>query len=280
MSMSGPLTGRLHWLMPLPAVLLFSLFFVLPLLQGIGLSLTDWNGFSPARFIGLDNFVQFLGDDRARTDVGNTVLFALGSAPLLIVLGLALALLVDGNRPWQKVARVVLYLPAVISPLVMGYIWYFLLQPGRGFFHLGDWFGSGWAVAVLVGVNVWQYAGMTMVVFAAGLQGIPGELYESASLDGADAWVKFRRITLPLLRPVMTVNVVTNIIGSLAVFDVVVALTDGGPGYASESLSLFILRMVYGNSTGYSTAVALVLFLLTLVPVAIYLRLIARKEAR
>jgi raffinose/stachyose/melibiose transport system permease protein len=130
----------------------------------------------------------------------------------------------------------------------------------------------------LILVNVWQYAGMTMVVFAAGLQGIPGELYESAALDGADAWVRFRRITLPLLQPVMTVNVVTNIIGSLAVFDVVVALTDGGPGYASESLSLFILRMVYGNSTGYSTAVALVLFLLTLVPVAVYLKLIARKE--
>lgn len=273
-------TGQLHWLMPLPAVVLFSLFFIAPLIQGVGLSLTDWNGFSPARFIGLDNFAQFLTDDRARADVGNTIAFALGSAPLLILLGLALALLVDGNRGWQRIARVVLYLPAVISPLVMGYIWYFILQPGRGFFHLADWYSSGWALVVLVLVNVWQYAGMTMVVFSAGLQGIPAELYESASLDGAGGWTQFRRITLPLLRPVMAVNVVTNIIGSLAVFDVVVALTDGGPGYSTESLSLFIMRMVYGNSTGYSTAVALVLFLITLVPVAVYLGLLARKESR
>jgi raffinose/stachyose/melibiose transport system permease protein len=270
--------GRLHWWMPFPAVVLFTLFFVAPLFQGFGLALTDWNGFSPAHFIGLDNFVRFWADERARTDVVNTVLFALGSAPLLILLGLSLALLVDGERPAQRVARVVLYLPAVISPLVMGYIWYFLLQPGRGFFHLGDWYTSGWAVAVLIAVNVWQYAGMTMVVFSAGLQSIPGDLYESAALDGADAWQKFRSITLPLLQPVMAVNVVTNIIGSLAVFDIVVSLTDGGPGYASESLSLFILRMVYGNSTGYSSAVALVLFLITLVPVALYLRLLAPKD--
>lgn len=273
------LSGHLHWLMPVPAVLLFALFFVLPLLQGIGLSLTDWDGFSPAQFIGWDNFTRFLGDERAKTDVGNTVAFALGSAPLLIVLGLAFALLVDGDRRWQKVARVVLYLPAVISPLVMGYIWYFLLQPGRGLLQLGDWYTTGWALGVLILVNVWQYAGMTMVVFAAGLQAIPGELYESAALDGAGGWIRFRRITLPLLRPVMAVNVVTNIIGSLAVFDVIVALTEGGPGYATESLSLFILRMVYGSSTGYSTAVALVLFLLTLVPVVLYLRLLA-KESR
>lgn len=278
--MSKPisLTGQLHWLMPVPAVLLFTLFFVVPLLQGIGLSLTDWNGFSPAQFVGLDNFARFLGDDRARSDVGNTVFFALGSAPLLIVAGLALALLVDGSARWKKVVRVVFYLPAVISPLVMGYIWYFLLQPGRGLLHLGDWYTTGWALVVLILVNVWQYAGMTMVVFAAGLQAIPGELYESAGLDGAGPWIQFHRITLPLLQPVMAVNVVTNIIGSLAVFDVVVALTDGGPGYATESLSLFILRMVYGNSTGYSTAVALVLFLITLVPVVTYLRLSSNKE--
>lgn len=278
MSYRTTLAGRLHWLMPLPAVLLFALFFVFPLLQGVGLSLTNWNGFSPARFIGLDNFARFLADDRAKTDVVNTVLFALGSAPLLILAGLGLALLVDGTTAFAKTARVVLYLPAVISPLVMGYIWYFLLQPGRGFLHLGDWYTSGGALVVLILVNVWQYAGMTMVIFSAGLQGIPGELYESAGLDGADAWQKFRRITLPLLQPVMAVNVVTNIIGSLAVFDIVVSLTDGGPGYATESLSLFILRMVYGNSTGYSTAVALVLFLLTLAPVAAYLKLLSRRE--
>lgn len=280
----------LHTFMAVPAFLLFALFFVYPLIQGIGMSLTDWDGISQANFIGLKNFTDFFQDERAVGDIRNTLLFALGSAPLLNIVGLCYALLMNGKFKGKSIARAIIYLPAVISPLIMGYIWYLLLQPGRGFvFHaleligksswLGNWLGDFTAsMIVLVLVNVWQYAGMTMVVYLAGLQSIPGELYESAKMDGAGSWNSFRYITLPMLLPSIRINVVTNIIGSLSVFDIIMALTDGGPGYATESLSVYIMRMCYGSKTGYSTAVAIIMFFIILIPVIISMRLTRGKE--
>ena len=269
----------LHTFMAVPAFLLFTLFFIYPLVQGVGMSLTDWDGLGHAKFIGLQNFFDFFKDERAISDIRNTVLFALGSAPLLNIIGLAFALLMNGKFKGKGIARAIIYLPAVISPLIMGYIWYLLLQPDRGFvFHAltligkSTWFGN-WldnytaAMIVLVLVNVWQYAGMTMVIYLAGLQSIPEELYESAKMDGAGYWSSFHYVTLPMLLPSIRINVVTNIIGSLAVFDIVMALTDGGPGYATETLSIYIMRMCYGSKTGYSTAVALIMFLIILIPV-------------
>ncbi len=280
----------LHTFMAVPAFLLFALFFLYPFIQGVGMSLTDWDGISKANFIGLKNFADFFQDERAVGDIRNTLLFALGSAPLLNIIGLGYALLMNGKFKGKGIARVIIYLPAVISPLIMGYIWYLLLQPGRGFvFHaleligksswLGNWLGDFTAsMIVLVLVNVWQYAGMTMVVYLAGLQSIPEELYESAKMDGADSWNSFRCITIPMLLPSIRINVVTNIIGSLSVFDIIMALTDGGPGYATESLSVYIMRMCYGSKTGYSTAVAIIMFFIILIPVIISMRLTKEKE--
>lgn len=280
----------LHTFMAVPAFLLFALFFLYPLSQGIWMSLTDWDGISRANFIGLQNFFDFFRDDRAIADIKNTLLFALGSAPLLNIVGLGYALLMNGKFKGKGAARVMIYLPAIISPLIMGYIWYMLLQPGRGFvFHaleligksslLGNWLGDYTAcMVVLILVNVWQYAGMTMVIYLAGLQSIPEELYESAKMDGAGFWNSFRYVTMPMLLPSIRINVVTNIIGSLAVFDIVMALTDGGPGYSTETLSIYIMRMCYGSKTGYSTAVAIIMFFIILIPVMISMRLTREKE--
>lgn len=282
--------SRLHLFMAVPALVLFGVFFLYPLSKGIGMSLTDWDGMSPAHFVGIQNFIDFFHDKRAVHDILNTVLFAAGSAPLLILFGLTYALILDGNFRGKGVARAIVYLPAVISPLIMGYIWYFLLQPGRGYFYefaqrLGTTFFLGnWmldykaAIAVLVAVNVWQYVGMTMVVFLAGLQSIPQDIYEMSQIDGAGYMKRLTHITLPLLMPSIKINVVTNIIGSLSVFDIIMAMTEGGPGYATESLSIYIMRMCYGAKTGYSTAVALILFFIILVPVVLYMRLSRAKE--
>jgi len=284
------IAGRLHRAMAWPALILYAVFFLLPLAQGIGLSLTDWNGITKPNFIGLKNFVDFFQDDRAKRDVLNTVLFAAASAPLLNLFGLAYALLLDRPFPGRSAVRAIVYMPAVISPLIMGYIWYFLLQPGRGFLHqVGERFGIGFLQAdwlgnptttiwVIVLVNVWQYVGMTMIIYLAGLQAIPGELLEAARIDGAGWWSSLVRVTIPLLTPAININVVTNIIGSLAVFDIVVALTDGGPGYATETLSLYIMRMLYGSYTGYATAVAILLFLIILLPVSVYLLLMRKRQ--
>lgn len=283
---------RICWtqFMSLPAFLLFGIFFVYPLFQGIGMSLTDWDGMGEANFVGLRNFIMFFSDERAIQDIKTTLIFAIGSAVLLNLVGLGYALLMNSRFRGQSIARVIIYLPAIISPLIMGYIWYFLLQPGRGFLHyafeqlglpdlIGNWMSSyHTALLVLVLVNVWQFAGMTMIIYLAGLQSIPAELTEAARIDGATSWQCFRRVTLPLLMPAIRINVVTNIIGSLSVFDVIMSLTEGGPGYSTESLSIYIMRMCYGSRTGYSTAVALVLFFIILIPVLISMRLTRVKD--
>ena len=276
--------------MAVPAFLLYSIFFIYPLIKGIGMSFTDWDGISAPTFIGLKNFVDFFKDTRALSDIKTTVLFALGSAPLLNIVGLAYALLMNTDFKGKSIARMCIYMPAVISPLIMGYIWYLLLQPGRGFLYhcfskagypevFGNWMGSyETTIIVLILVNVWQYAGMTMVIYLAGLQGIPKELYEAAKIDGANGINCFRYITIPLLGPSIRINVITNIIGSLSVFDIVMSLTGGGPGYQTETLSIYIMRMCYGSRTGYSTAVAMIMFVIILIPVAIYLWLTKSQE--
>jgi raffinose/stachyose/melibiose transport system permease protein len=281
---------NLHKFMAVPAILLYSVFFIYPLTQGIGISMTDSNGITESNFVGLQNFIDFFGDDRAKTDLYNTIYFALGSAPLLNIFGLIYALILDQSFKGKGFVRAVVYLPAVISPLIMGYIWYFILQPGRGFLHHtlenlqlgflnGNWLGDPTsALNMLVLVNVWQFVGMTMIIYLAGLQSIPEELYEAGKMDGAGYFARLRYVTIPMLYPSIKINVVTNIIGSLAVFDVIMALTEGGPGYSTESLSIYIMRMLYGSFTGYSTAVAIILFIIIIIPVFLFLRLTRSKE--
>ena len=283
---------RINWaqFLSLPALILFGVFFVYPLLKGIGMSMTNWDGMGEAKFVGLKNFVDFFSDERAMHDIKTTLIFAIGSAVLLNLVGLGYAFLMNSKFRGKSIARVIIYLPAIISPLIMGYIWYFLLQPGRGFLYhafsqlglpdpIGNWMSSyPSALAVLVLVNVWQFAGMTMIIYLAGLQSISGDVLEAALIDGASPWQRFAHVTLPLLMPAIRINVVTNIIGSLSVFDVIMSLTEGGPGYSTESLSIYIMRMCYGSRTGYSTAVAMILFLIILIPVLISMRLTRAKD--
>lgn len=280
----------LHYFMAVPAFILYAFFFLYPLTKGLGMSLTDWNGYGTAEFVGLKNFIDFFHDARALSDIKTTILFALGSAPLLNIVGLLYALLMNSKMKGKSVATACIYMPAIISPLIMGYIWYLLLQPGRGvlfniFNQLGhpEWFGN-WmgsytsCMIVLILVNVWQYAGMTMIIYLAGLLNISKDLYDAAKIDGASNIQCFRYITLPLLIPSIRINVITNIIGSLSVFDIVMSLTGGGPGYQTETLSIYIMRMCYGSKTGYSTAVAIIMFVIVLIPVAVSMWLTRNKE--
>lgn len=290
MKLISKIESKLHLFMILPAFLLFFTFFIYPLLKGVGLSMTDYDGITKANFIGLKNFFDFFKDRRAITDIWNTMLFAIGSAPLLNIFGFGYALLLDKNFKGKSIVRTIIYLPAVISPLIMGYIWYFILQPQRGFLfnlvaglHLGalnfNWLGNRYmALWVIVIVNVWQFVGMTMIIYLAGLQAIPEEMHEAGKIDGANYLQDLRYITLPMMIQPIKINIITNIIGSLSVFEIVMALTDGGPGYSTETLSIYIMRMCYGSFTGYSTAVALLLFLMILIPVYIAFKLLKAKE--
>lgn len=273
-----------------PAILLFSIFFLFPLTQSIWLSLTDWNGFSTPYFIGIENFISFFSDKRAIADVRHTLQYGLITPVFLNLFGLLYALLLDQKLRCKSAARVIVCLPAIVSPLMIGYIWLLVLRPDGGALRdIMNWLGMGglfkvWlsnprtAMWTIIVINVWQNLGSVMIIYLAGMQSIPQELGEVCVIDGAITWQRFRYVTLPLLIPSIKINVIMNVINSLAVFDSVVALTDGGPGYNTETLSIFIYRMSFGAKTGYATAVALILFVIILLPTLVIYRYLAKKN--
>lgn len=280
------LTQNLYLYMALPAILLFCFFFILPLAQGIGISMTNWNGFSTPGFVGFQNFIDFFMDRRALNDMKVTLMLGFITPIFMNTLGLFYALFLDQKMRGRNALRIIVYLPSVISSLVMGYIWVLFLRRDGGAFHdimklfgMGDYFkvwltNSKQAIWVIIIVNVWQHVGTAMIIYLAGLQSIPQELHEVSRIDGANYFQNLRHITLPLLIPSFTINIIMNVIGSLAIFDSVVALTEGGPGYATETLSIFIYRQSFGANTGYATAVALILFAITAIPTLILYRLL------
>jgi raffinose/stachyose/melibiose transport system permease protein len=275
------LGDNLHKWMIFPAFVLFLTFVLIPLVFSFGLSFTSWNGIGQASFVGLANFAAFFSDERAGNAVKNSVVFAVCSVPLLNILGLGYAMLLDKGRHFNQVVKAIVYIPAVISPLIMGYIWLLVLKDNYGVLYtIFNLFGQGssyqnllgnkdLALVVIILVNTFQYVGLTMTIYSAGLQAIPTDLYESASVDGASWGQKFLHITLPMLGPSILINVITNIIGSLGIFDLVVSLTNGGPGYHTETLSLYIYRLAYGARSGYASALAVIMFFLILFPVLI-----------
>lgn len=288
--MISKISSNLHKFMAVPAVILFAVFFVYPLGRGVGISLTDYDGISAPAFVGFKNFVEFFHDERALKDILNTLQFGLISAALLNISGLIYALIFDNNTTIKRVCRTIVYIPAVISGLIMGYIWLMILSPETGILYkilqlinaqglFKDFLGNmDTAMWLIIAVNVWQWVGGPMIIYLAGLQSIPVELYEASKMDGANYLTNLWNITLPLLIPSIKINVITNIIGSLAVFDIIAALTDGGPGYATESLSMFIYRNTYGGSAGYATAVAIIMFFIVLIPVILSLTVMRSKE--
>jgi raffinose/stachyose/melibiose transport system permease protein len=284
------ISSNLHKYMALPAILLFLLFFLYPLCRGIGFSMMKYNGISAPKFIGLGNFIAFFHDSRALKDILNTLQFGLCSAILLNIFGLIYALIFDANSFIKRLGRTVVYTPAVISGLIMGYVWLMILSPQTGTYYqilqkihalwlYTDFLGSmKYAMWLIIIVNVWQFVGGPMIIYLAGLQSIDVQIYEASKIDGAGYFQNLFRVTIPLLIPSIRINVITNIIGSLAVFDIIKALTDGGPGFATESLSMFIYKNTYGGATGYATAVSIVMFFIILIPVVISLTIINKKE--
>lgn len=281
---------NLHKGMIVPAVLLFITFTFLPIIFSVGISLTNWNGYTSPDFVGFDNFIKFIGDDRAKNAVKNSVFFALLSVPLLNILGLSYAMLMETKFKGVGFVKSIVYIPAVISPLIMGYIWMFVLQDNHGAIYsifesfgieeqymnyLGD---PDVAMIIIIVVNAFQFVGLTMTIYLAGLQNIPIDLYESSDVDGATKWQQFTKITVPMLGPSILINVITNIIGSLAIFDLVVSLTAGGPGYATETISLYIYRLSSGGLNGYASTMSIFMFVLIFIPVMISLKLMKKSN--
>jgi raffinose/stachyose/melibiose transport system permease protein len=262
------------WFFAVPALLVYLLVVLYPAFSGAGSAFTDWSGVGEQRsFVGIDNFKQLFHDDQALGALRNTLLLTVAIVVVQNGIGLLLALGVHTNIKSRIVLRGVFFAPVVVSPVMVSFLWKYVYNPAPdaglnavfGAIGLGglrqDWLGNPslalWSVAFTV---IWQCAGYSMVIFLAGLEGVPAELHESAMVDGAGTVARFRHITWPLLAPAVTINLMLSTVGGLTLFTQIISMTNGGPGYATDTLSTVLYKQafVYGKF-GYSTAVALVL---------------------
>jgi multiple sugar transport system permease protein len=263
------LTG---WLFISPIVVGVVAFQFFPILVSIVASLTDWNGISAPKFIGLKNFSEMFTDDPLFLQTfKNTVYFTLASIPLTIGIGLVLALLCA--RPIRGVAffRTAYFAPYVTNVVAIGFVWFWFFQPDNGVINglLGQlgitgpqWLSSSSrAMPAVIMVSVWQGIGYPMIILLAGLQGLPNEFYESAKIDGAGAWQRLRFITLPLLTPHFLFLLITQFISSFQVFGLIYVMTKGGPGHATSVYIYNIYQNAFSyGKIGYASAMAWILF--------------------
>ena len=266
--------------------MLFAFVVLVPSVRGVYYAFTDWDGLDPDfAVVGLRNFTDMLADADALRAVWHTLLIAVAVTVIQNGLGLLLALGVNSMIKTRNLLRVLLFAPAVVTPIVTAYLWRNLLGPdGAVNAVLGpwgkDWLGDpGLALWMVVLVVVWQFAGYSMVIFLAGLQSIPREIYEAAAIDGTGSIRRFWSIVRPLLAPAITINLMLSIIGGIKLFDQVYALTGGGPGHATDTISTLIYKDAFTlGEFGYSIALAVVLTVIVAVVSAGQFAVLTRNE--
>ncbi|MDE2749811.1 MAG: sugar ABC transporter permease [Chloroflexota bacterium] len=270
----------------LPALAVYGVFKLYPLVSGLQMSLLRWDGIEEPRYIGLRNFEKILSDPMTGAVLMNNVHYAVGTVLGKIVLSLFLAILLHQALKGRTFYRTSLFMPVVMSFVVVGVLWSWLFNPQFGLINsllrglgLGvlvqDWLGDA-AVALnsLILVDIWKWYGFHMVIFLAGLQSIPDELYEAARIDGASVWQQFLHVTLPMLQPVMIVNVTISVMGAFNVFDIPFIMTAGGPANATNVMALHIyIRGFKFYRFGFSAALSYVLLVIVTLVAAIQLKL-------
>jgi|DewCreStandDraft_1066081.scaffolds.fasta_scaffold03279_7 multiple sugar transport system permease protein len=258
------------WLFASPWVIGFLLFTAGPMLAAAGLAFTQWDLLTPPRWAGTENFSRMAADPSVLQALKVTTIYALTSVPLDIAFAMALALLLNSGVGGLRIYRTLYYLPAVLSGVAVALLWRWVFSPDFGLLntllgYLGirgpAWLADeNWALPSLVLMSLWGIGG-GMVVYLAGLQGIPTELYEAAQVDGAGFWPRLRHITLPLMTPVLFFQLVTGIIRALQVFTQAYIMTGGGPHDATLFFMLYLYRNAFQYfKMGYAAALAWVLF--------------------
>lgn len=282
--------GLVAWGFALPFVVVFATFMAGPVLASLAMSFTDLRSTDlrnplNVNFVGLDNYVRLLGDEAFRQAAVNTAVFVLGCVPLTIVSALAVALALNkGVTRLRTFFRVGYYLPVVTSIVAVAIVWRFLLQPDTGLVnsllgtvgvHGPRWLDdTTFALPSIIVMTAWRGMGFIMVVFLAGLQAIPGQVYEAARIDGASRWQQFRFITLPMLRPTMLFAVVITSIGQLQFIEEPFVMTRGGPLGSTTSVTMDVYNQFGFGNYGYASAMSYALFVVIAVLTAIWFRLL------
>lgn len=277
-----------------PALALFALFVVWPIVTAVQLSVFRWKGFGPLTdFVGLRNYVTVLGDDVFVDSVVHNLIIVAGSIALQLPLGLAIALLLNRKMWGQGLLRTIIFVPYVLAEVIAGVVWFQLLQPEYGVLDglLGavglqapeqGWLGDpDLALLTVLVVLTWKYLGLAVILFLAGLQGVPEELYEAAQLDGASWWQTQRKISVPLLGPTMRTWAFLSMIGSLQLFDMVWILTGGGPANSTTTMATYLINQgTRSQNFGIAGAASVILFVIALVMAVLYQQLVLSRDTR
>ena len=275
---------RWAWLFLAPTILGLAVLSAGPIVASFGISLTNWDLLSPAEFVGPDNFASLLANDRFLLALRNTVFFTVTSVPLGLILGLGLALALDQPIRGIAIIRTAYFLPVVTSTTAIALVWLWIYSPQGGLLNatLGTlgippqkWVSDPfWSMPSIVVMSVWQGLGTTVIIFLAGLQGIPQEFYDAAAVDGAGRWARFRHVTLPLLTPTIFFTGILAFIGAFQVFDQVYVLArPGEPSRTTITLVYFIYESGFDHfKMGLAAAASWILFLIVAVLTVLYFR--------
>jgi raffinose/stachyose/melibiose transport system permease protein len=277
-----------------PALILFLVFVVWPIITAVQMSLYRWRGFGPmVDFVGLRNYVAVLTNEVFTDAFVHNLIIVVGSILLQLPLGLALALLLNRKMWGQGLLRTIIFVPYVLAEVIAGVVWFQLLQPQYGVIDtmlnavglqgppqgfLGTPDLALWTVLIVL---TWKYLGLAVILFLAGLQGVPEELYEAAQLDGASWWQVQHKITIPLLGPTMRTWAFLSMIGSLQLFDMVWILTGGGPANATTTMATFLINQgTRSQNFGIAGAASVILFVVALIMALAYQHFILRRDTQ
>lgn len=280
------------WWFVLPAAAFYIFAVIVPSVRGGAFAFTDWDGISPTRnWVGLDQFKTIFTDPYGSIAIRNTLLIAVAVTIIQNLLGLLIALGVNSRIKSRGILRVLIFAPVVVTSIAVGFLWKYLFAPDGGINEIlrgvglgglaQNWLGDAkvaiWAIIIVV---IWQFAGYSMVIFLAGLQGVPEEVLEAASLDGAGPVRRFWSVVRPMLAPAITINLMLSIIGGFKLFDQVFAMTKGGPGGATNTISTLIYQNAFQlGKYGYGAALAVLLTVLVAVAASIQYRLLSKQES-
>ncbi|WP_105565645.1 carbohydrate ABC transporter permease [Microbacterium halophytorum] len=282
----------LGWSFILPNFLGFAILTLIPVIVLFYMSLTNWNIFGSSQFVGLDNYTRLLGDGSFRVSFWNTIYYSVLHIPLTIIASLGIALLLNNKLRGVAFFRTAAFFPYITSIVAIALVWNLLFSPEYGpineflrFIGIDNppgWLTSTeWSMPAVVIIATWKDMGYYMVLFLAALQTVPRELHEAARMDGANVFQRFWNVTLPCLRPTMFFVTVMLTINSLKIFDLILVLTNGGPGQSTTVISQFIYRKGFEeNEFGYASAASVVLFFLCLIVTIVQFTWNQRKDAK
>lgn len=273
----------------LPSLIGFTVFYAVPAIRGIWISFTNWDLLRPAKFIGIENYVKLFQDKEFWNALTVTVYYVLLNIPLQTVLAMIIAVMMF-RLTKSMLIRAMIILPWLMPPVVVGLIWLWLLDPNIGIVNvtlkaLGlpmiAFLGlPQWAMPSIAMINIWEYVGYTALLIFAGLQSIPGAVYEAASIDGASESQTFWKVTVPLLRPVLVFVVVTSVIGSFQIFDTIAITTKGGPVNATKVMNWYIYEQAFSRfNMGYATTISIILFAILIFVSMVQMRIMRAGES-